>query len=418
MNIFTLTQEAFRSLRANTSRTLLSILGIVIGIFSVVILMTLGEWAQLYITDQLSDLWANTIMVFGGWSQSDIRDTFKMVDTSKIFTQEILYGLQNTIDQIPLLENDANETRIIWAEKTISTTVTYQHKNISVTAYGVTPWYDKIFNYIVDQWSYITQDHNIKQQKVVVLWPSIATKLFGTDDPIGKSIQLNKWVYTVVGVTEGKSSQWFNGEDDRITMPLTSMEQMLGNSYVNMIYIKSASFEDIHNIKPYIESYLMSTLTAKWSQRETLFTIFDAWSQLASINSILAAIQAFLWVVAAISLLVWWVGVMNIMLVSVSERTQEIWIRKAIGALDGIILQQFLIESVALTLSWWLIAIILSYLVIIGFNLTWVIDITIAISVQTLVIAVWFATAVGVVFGLLPARKASGLKPIDALRFQ
>lgn len=389
-------------MRANKLRAWLSSLGIIIWVFSVVVLLAVGQGATANIVNQVSALGTNLLTVRpGGANFWDVRRIGG--GNQKIFTLEHAQALED-------IEHVAGISPIINTQKQI----VYKNANTSATVYGVNPDYETINNTTVDRGSFITQENQENRDKIAVLGPTVATNLFGTEDPIGKTIRLGSVLFTVTGITKSK---WSNimSTDSAVFVPLsTAMVSLIGSNYLSSLAIHVDASENMDITKEAVTSKLLSILKISDPNKAT-FTVQNQADTLETLSTITNTLKIFLGGIATISLIVWGIWVMNILLVTVSERTKEIWIRKAIGAKNRDIIEQFLVESVLLTFIGGIIGVILSFGIVkvIGLVTT---ALTPVITSQQILLALTFSLVTGLFFWIFPAYKAAMMRPIDALR--
>jgi putative ABC transport system permease protein len=403
MNLFRTTKLALRNMLANKMRAGLSSLGIIIWVFSVVVLLAVGEGATSSIVSRVSSLGTN-LLTITPWSQNswDVRAVGG--SNRKIFT----------MDHIALIETVAHVSKVAPLIST-SKQLIYKEKNTSASINGITPEYEIVNNTSVTAGIFITASAVKNRDKVAVLGPTVVTNLFESEDPIGKTIRIGTSLYTVVWVTKSKGTSGRNSSDSAVFIPITTAEVSLaGTRYLSSISVMVDAEEYMNTTRDSITEKLLEAFKITDPEKAT-FTVTSQEDALETLSSITSTMKLFLGGIAAISLIVWGIGVMNILLVTVSERTKEIGIRKAIGAKSRDIIEQFLVESVLLTITGWIIGIILSYTVVkIITSITTAI--TPVVTSSQIILALSFSVATGLFFGIFPAYKAAKMKPIDALR--
>lgn len=388
---------------ANKMRAGLSSLGIIIGVFSVVVLLAVWQWATSKIVEQVSSLGTNLLTVRPGWQNSwDVRRS--TTNNQKIFNIdhiEIIWKIDHVAGVSPLVS--------------ISSQVIYSANNTNATINGVLPVYEKVNNAVVVSWIFITEKANNDRDKVAVIGSTVVTNLFGTMDPLGKTIRIGKTLFTVVWVLKEKWTS-IGSTDNAIFIPLSTAQiSLLGSNSISTISVMVDSEENMEIAKTAITEKLLSVFKITDPEKAT-FTVSSQAETLDTLSTITNTLKIFLWGIAAISLFVWGIWVMNILLVTVSERTKEIGIRKAIGAKSRDIIEQFLVESVLLTLFGGIIGILLSYGIVWLINTFFAASITAKISSWQILLALSFSIGTGLFFGIFPAYKAAKMKPIDALR--
>jgi len=400
--IFTL---AFKAILLNKLRSFLTMLGVIIGVGSVVLLTSIGTGLQAYVSDQFASLGSNTLFVVpgdpfgenGGFSGSEAT----MIESSKPLLKRQQFN--------KILRNN----RALLSAGTINAygTADAKYKNTTkkVTLYGVLPAYETVNSAKAVKGSWFTETDESSGDRVVLLGPGIATELFGTVDPINKKIKLEGQTYTVKGVLEEKGGG-FGGPsfDNYVYLPLTTLFDDFNTQLVDGFTFSVKDKSDVSLAKLGIEKSLLDDL------EEDEFTIFDQTQLLETITSILGMLTLGLGGIAAISLVVGGIGISNIMLVSVTERTREIGLRKALGATPNVILYQFLIEAALLSVIGGLIGLLIAF----GGSLIIQNFFPARITLQAVVLAFGVSTAVGLIFGAAPARRASKLSPIEALRYE
>jgi putative ABC transport system permease protein len=398
-------QNAVTDLSRNKLRTWLSMLGIIIGVVSVVVLLAIGNGTQKNIVDQIQSLGTNLLTISPGGRNQRIFWWWWAwaAGTQATLDAGMIQYIQKNISNI-----DAIAPSVNWRQAVI-----YGTFNTNATVNGVTPEYLTVKNLEVSDGSFITNDDVDNLNKVAVLGQTMASDIFGSGafavDPIGKTIKMGNVVMTVVGVLAANTTA-----DDAIFVPITTAQtRILWSRNYSSIAISAIDTTIVDQTKTDLESNLRTYL---WLSKTATanFTVQSQSDMITTVSSITGMLTALLAGIAAISLLVWWIGVMNIMLVSVTERIKEIWIRKAIGAHRKDILMQFLTESVTLSLMWGLIWIVLSFMMVFVINKF----MTAIISLDAVLLAFFSAVSIGIVFGILPANNAAKLKPIEALRYE
>lgn len=381
-------------------RTALSSLGIIIWVSSVIILLAFGEWAQRSITDSISSLGTNLLTIIP-WSSSSSVEKKNVRSQTDVFT--IIDS--NSLEYIPNIKTIApsiNGQRNIF----------YKNKNMSANINGVVNQSIDANNLEVDFGSFISDIDNLNWTKVAVIGTEVVENLFEWTNPIGESIRIWNTFFIVIWVMASKSDPLGNA-NNKVYIPLsTAQNRVFGTKYLSQISVVVDDKDNIDQTQESIKLHFYNRFRIVDPDDEN-FTILNSAEMLDTVNEVVGTLKTFLAGIAAISLIVWGIWVMNIMLVTVSERTKEIGIRRSIWALDRDIILQFLAESVILTMIWWLIWMWLSFGVVElarSFNVSWY------ITLPVVILATWSTVIIGIVFGLLPARNASKLKPIDALR--
>lgn len=282
--------------------------------------------------------------------------------------------------------------------------------NVETSLYGVNEIYETVKKLEISSGKFISTNDVDKRRKVVVIGSYINNALFENENAIGQNVKINGVLYSVVGVLKEKSSSEEESEDDRILIPYTAAERLLKNSKINNFIIQSKNKDTIEDAETALEIFLGEKLG------EDGYRIFNQEEMLDTVNETTGMLKLLLGSIAGISLVVGGIGIMNIMLVSVTERTKEIGVRKAIGAKRKDILVQFLIESIFISCLGGVVGILLGILA--SFGVGKLVEIVPIISLNIVVLSVSFSVIIGVFFGLYPANKASKLNPIDALRYE
>jgi putative ABC transport system permease protein len=421
MKFFILMKQSVKAIFSNKGRSALTVLGIVIGIGSVIALMSLGSGVQAYISNQIGALGTTTLIVSNGGGMASAASNSGTGSSQGIgggqqsSRSESMGGSASalTVADFDLLQDKAKNPDISAVVGVISGSGTYSDLRFSVTGANT-----KIFeiNSLSAAKGDIFTDANVdKKDEVAVLGSETATNLFGTDEPIGKSILVGKDAYTVVGVLAEAKGSTFNNPNDMVYVPYTAAFLSLGTDRFSRFTVKANSDTVVDKAKTEIETTLMGSHNIK-DKKLADFSVSTSADLLSTVSSITGILTSLLSGIAAISLLVGGIGIMNIMLVSVTERTREIGLRKAVGAKTKDILIQFLIEAIFLTLAGG----------ILGIGLGWglgaiaghFVGFSAVLTQSAIILAVGISTGVGIIFGIYPAARAAKLNPIDALRYE
>jgi len=396
MIIFENITNSFESIFANKLRSTLSMLGIIIWVASVIILSAIWDGSKQSILDNVQAFWTNLLTITSGgntqiWSRT----------TSNVLTLDLALKLKENISTIKSIAPQTS-----WNIQAI-----YQNKNIRVNVIWSLKEYFETKNIKIIYGNNFLETHQNNMAKVAIIWYTVFSDLFDKNDAIWKNIKLWNNIYEIIWVMEEK---WSN-IDTSIIIPIkTAQIRQFWNRFLNTLEISITNSEEVNSSKELIEMFILSYLEKQ--ENDNLFSIRNQADMLDRITSITWTMTALLTWIAWISLLVWWIWVMNIMLVGVTERTKEIWIRKSIWAWKPDIMLQFLTESLVLSLCWWLMWIILSYIVVYLLNNKF--NIISIISEKSIFLSFWVSVFIWVIFWLLPAYKAAKLRPIDALRFE
>ncbi len=410
LNFMQNVRSALRALLANKLRSALTMLGIVIGVGSVVALLSVGTGAQSSITNQISNIGANVITIYSGTRNQSAPSGAGGGATAPLTYEESkeLKGLTGVAAVSPQVQSRQ--------------TLKYQTSQTSVQVVGVEPDYATVHPNQLDHGSFISASDVNSKARVAVVGSQVVTDLFGGLDPVGKSIKINGILFQVIGVLKSQGSGGFGFSRDSTTyVPITTAMARLSNARVGnqkSVSTIEVSATNSDSIDPAIVA-----ITAKLHVLHKIgvgdkddFTVQSQSDILATATSVTTTLTVFLGAIAGISLLVGGIGVMNIMLVSVTERTREIGLRKAVGARRSDILYQFLTETLVLSIVGGVIGIVIGWGIAMAVSAAGLI--TTVVSVESVALAFGFSAAIGIFFGLYPANRAASLKPIEALRYE
>jgi len=405
---------ALDGLLANKLRSALTMLGVIIGVAAVIALMSIGAGVQEEITGEISSLGTNILIVMpnsrasvghGGGEAAWI-----------------------TVDDVEALSDPANvaDARLVVPEYGVSGQIIYGDGNFSVSALGTTPAYQELYDLGMASGRFISEQDD--GDKVVVLGANVAEDLFGNFDPVGLKVKFNSAVsgqttsLKILGVLEAEGGSMFASTDDSIIVPLKTAQTRLANARntfgdltLNRISVVATSENTVDSANDRILSVLRATHDLDPDDDDDFIVINQA-EMLDAVTTVTTTMTIFLGAIAGISLLVGGIGIMNIMLVSVTERTREIGLRKAIGAQRSDILFQFLLEAIILSLLGGFIGILVGVGMGQLVNLTGLV--TSVVTVSSIALAVGFSVAIGLFFGIYPANQAAKLSPIEALRYE
>lgn len=408
MLIKDLTQEIYTSVTVNKSRSGLTVLGIVIGIASVIIMVAIGRGAQSTIESSIQSIGSNLLMIRPG---ADRGPGSPVVGSQGSAQSLRLSDVDELVKKVSAVEAVAPEV------SARNKQVTAGGKNTNTNVTGVTETYRSVRNVNIATGSFITKAQVNSLSKVAVIGPDVQIALFGggIGDPIGKKIRIGTTDFTVIGVTVARGGTGFGSSDDVIYVPLTTAQQFFtGNEYLSTINIKVKTGEDMDATSALVKTSLLASHKIS-DPAKADFSIMNQADIVATASSVTGTFTMLLGAVAGISLIVGGIGIMNMMLTTVTERTREIGLRKAIGALGRDIRLQFLFEAIVLTFFGGALGILLGWAVSMIANSY---GVTASVSTNSVLLAFAVATAIGIIFGYYPASRAAKLNPIEALRYE
>lgn len=410
MKFLRVLKEAINSINANRTRTFLTILGIIIGVGAVIALMAIGQGAQETITSQIESIGTNVAYIMPGNRLETVTNARRLTltDADNLRNRS---RAQNIIGVVPVVMGNAE--------------VEYSGESFSVNVTGSSADYQQVLGLELAEGTFFTASQDDSRASVIVIGPEVAQRLLGkTSGVVGTVLRINNYPFRVIGVTESRGGSQFNNPDLAVYMPITSMQMRVkhssGSEAVDYIIIQAADSQSISVAISEANEIMRSSHRLSPRQKND-FTITNQQDFLSIANAITNVLTIFLSGIAGISLLVGGIGIMNIMLVSVTERTQEIGLRKALGARKNDIMLQFLSESALLSLIGGLFGIGLGWLLsaLVG----WIAassntPLQPVIGTDAILLATLFSTAVGLFFGWYPASRAANLQPVEALRYE
>jgi len=407
MKIEDLLEETYFSLTVNKVRTGLTMLGIVIGIGSVIAMVSIGQGAQNSIQQSIQSIGSNLLMVTPGAQRVPGQTVSAGRGSAQTLTQ----------DDADAILSQVSGVQAVSAELSSRYQITARGTNTNTQVVGTDISYPQVRSVQMGEGSFITSQNLQGLARVAILGPTAVDDLFGSStDPVGQSIRINQVDFTVVGVTVAKGGSGFGSQDDMVFVPITTAQRFLsGDNYVSEIDVQAQSSKIMATVQQSITDLLL--------QRHNIsnpaladFSVLNQADIVATASSVTGTFTLLLGAIAGISLLVGGIGIMNMMLTTVTERTREIGLRKAIGAKRKDVSTQFLTESIMLTFLGGVIGVLFGWAA--SFLITQFSGTATQVSLSSVILAFGVSAAIGIVFGYYPARRASALNPIEALRYE
>ncbi|MCX6736298.1 MAG: ABC transporter permease [Candidatus Parcubacteria bacterium] len=407
MTTFDILEETYFSLSSNKVRTALTMLGIIIGIGSVIAMVSIGQGAQSSIESNIQSMGSDLIIVQPGAPKTQGAGVREMRGGAKSLTQ----------DDVVAIQKQVSLAKAVAPEISSRAQVTTKGKNTNTTVDGVTASYTDVKNLQIEEGSFITDQNTKSFAKVAVLGPTVQTDLFGEGvNAIGKTIRIKNIEFKVIGITKAKGGTGFGSQDDMIYIPLTTAGRYFsGDQYVTTINIQTIDSASMTEAQQQVTDLLLNRHHISDSTLADFNTMNMA-DLVSTVSSVTGTFTTLLAAIAGISLIVGGIGIMNMMLTTVTERTKEIGLRKSVGAKKRDISLQFLAEAVMLTFLGGVIGVALGWLVAFGISYSGLLQTSISLS--SVLIAFGVSAGIGIVFGYYPAKRAAALNPIDALRYE
>lgn len=411
MRFTDLIEETYLSLSANKSRSFLTILGIVIGIGSVIAMISIGQGASQSVTSRVESLGTNLLVIRTGRQRSVGSVVRSAMGSASTLKTEDVQAIRSTVSGIKAVSATVSSQKQVTAKGT----------NTNTSINGIDEYYFAMKSVEIDMGTNFTSSQINSKAKVAILGPTVSETLFGegvmADAVIGQKIKISSIEYTVIGVTKAKGGTGMGSSDDLIYIPLGTAQQYITGSskYVTNINVQVADATMMDTVEADITTLLLTRHKIKNSDNAD-FSIMNQADMLSAMTSVTGTLTLLLGAIAGISLVVGGIGIMNMMLTTVTERTREIGLRKSLGANNSDISWQFLAESVALTFSGGIVGII------VGWFASWLITklsgTATTVTSGSVMLAFGVSALIGIVFGYYPARRAAKLDPIEALRYQ
>lgn len=387
MNFLQVIKLAIAGVRSNKMRSLLTMLGVIIGVAAVIVLVSLGQGTTKSVTGRIQGLGSNLVSI-----------TIRNSPVTLTYDQVMAWKQRPGVAGIaPVVSG--------------SVTVKYGNKKYDTSLEGSNDEYEQVRNTHVQQGRFILPIDLSFRQKVVLIGTTVADELFGQQNPVGETVKINGVNFKVVGLLEEKGGTSMGSGDDEVIIPITTAQRLMGNNGIRSVFVQASGPDQVNSVVTQLDNILYNL-----TKNTDSYRVFNQVQMLDTVNQVTGMLTMLLGGIAGISLVVGGIGIMNIMLVTVTERTREIGIRKAIGAKRRDILRQFLIEAITVSGLGGIIGIL------VGGGLSALIgslmSIETSVSLSVIGLSFGFSVLVGVVFGLYPANKAAKLNPIEALRFE
>jgi len=407
-------EETYSAVTVNKVRSGLTMLGIVIGIASVIALVAVGQGSQASIQSSIDSLGANLVMIMPGASKGFGTTVRSAGGSSQTLTPDDATAISSVSNVAAVAPEVSGRYQVI-----------YGASNTNTSILGTTAAYEQVRSVSVDTGNFISDTDNAESNRVAVIGPTVLQDLFAPsanasatpDMAIGATIQIKGTQFTVIGVTVTKGGSGFSNQDDMIYVPLsTAQHYLIGSTgYVTEVDVEASTQSSMTQVQNDITTLLLQRHNIS-DPTQADFSVLNQASIVSTASSVTGTFTTLLAAIAAISLLVGGIGIMNMMLTTVTERTREIGLRKAIGAKKNDITLQFLAESVMLTFTGGFIGVVLGWLAAVAISLF--AGITTTVSIPYILLAFFVSAAIGIIFGYYPARRAAGLNPIEALRYE